>query len=113
MNPLNTGDITLYRTRTCGSLRKSDIGTTVSLAGWVNRRRDHGGLIFIDLRDKEGIVQIVFNPEVSKDALKIAEQLRSEFVVTVTGQVSQRPAGTENPKIPTAKLKSSLQKHRY
>lgn len=94
----------MYRTRTCGSLRKSDIGTTVSLAGWVNRRRDHGGLIFIDLRDKEGIVQIVFNPEVSKDALKIAEQLRSEFVVTVTGQVSQRPAGTENPKIPTGEV---------
>jgi aspartyl-tRNA synthetase len=91
----------VYRTRTCGSLRKSDIGATVSLAGWVNRRRDHGGLVFIDLRDKEGIVQTVFNPEISAESLKIAEQLRSEFVVTVTGKVSPRPAGTENAKLPT------------
>jgi aspartyl-tRNA synthetase len=94
----------LYRTRTCGSLRKTDIGTTVSLAGWVNRRRDHGGLVFIDLRDREGIVQTVFNPEISPAALKIAEQLRSEFVVTLTGKVSPRPAGTENLKIPTGEI---------
>jgi aspartyl-tRNA synthetase len=91
----------LFRTHTCGSLNKGNIGTTVSLAGWVNRRRDHGGLVFIDLRDREGIVQAVFNPEVSPKALKIAEQLRSEYVITLTGEVTQRPAGTENPKLPT------------
>jgi aspartyl-tRNA synthetase len=95
--------VTLYRTRTCGSLRKADIGSVVSLAGWVNRRRDHGGLVFIDIRDKEGIVQTVFNPE-TPVALKIAEQLRSEFVVTVTGKVSQRPAGTENAHLPTGEV---------
>jgi aspartyl-tRNA synthetase len=73
----------------------------VSLAGWVNRRRDHGGLIFIDLRDREGIVQAVFNPEISASALKTAEEIRSEYVIKLTGGVSLRPAGTENPKIPT------------
>ncbi|OGN98628.1 MAG: aspartate--tRNA ligase [Chloroflexi bacterium RBG_13_51_18] len=91
----------MYRTHTCGSLTKENVGTTVSLAGWVNRRRDHGGLIFIDLRDREGIVQAVFNPEISPAALKIAEQLRSEYVITLTGEVAKRPAGTENPRIPT------------
>jgi aspartyl-tRNA synthetase len=94
----------LYRTCTCGSLRKEHIGKTVSLAGWVNRRRDHGGLVFIDLRDREGIVQAVFNPEISKKVLKIAEQLRSEYVVTLTGEVAQRPAGTENDKLPTGDI---------
>jgi aspartyl-tRNA synthetase len=94
----------LYRTCTCGSLRKEHIGKTVSLAGWVNRRRDHGGLVFIDLRDREGVVQTVFNPEISPKALKIAEQLRSEFVVTLTGEVALRPAGTENTKIPTGEI---------
>jgi len=94
----------LYRTHTCGSLSKSDIGKQVSLAGWVNRRRDHGGLVFIDLRDKEGIVQTVFNPAISPAALKTAEELRSEYVITLTGEVAQRPAGTENTKIPTGDI---------
>ncbi len=94
----------MYRTCTCGSLRKEHVGKTVSLAGWVNRRRDHGGLVFIDLRDREGIVQMVFNPEISKKALKIAEQLRSEYVVTLTGEVALRPKGTENPKLPTGDI---------
>jgi aspartyl-tRNA synthetase len=94
----------LFRTHTCGSLRKEHIGATVSLAGWVNRRRDHGGLIFIDLRDREGIVQTVFNPEVSPSALKTAEEMRSEYVVRLTGEVALRPAGTENSKIPTGDI---------
>jgi aspartyl-tRNA synthetase len=94
----------LFRTHTCGSLRKENIGTTVSLAGWVNRRRDHGGLVFIDLRDREGIVQAVFNPEISPAALKIAGELRTEYVVTLTGEVTLRPTGTENSKIPTGDI---------
>jgi aspartyl-tRNA synthetase len=94
----------LLRTHTCGSLRKEHIGKTVSLAGWVNRRRDHGGLIFIDLRDLDGIAQTVFNPEISPAALKTAEEMRSEYVVRLTGDVAQRPAGTENSKIPTGDI---------
>jgi aspartyl-tRNA synthetase len=91
----------LLRTHTCGSLNKEHVGMKVSLAGWVNRRRDHGGLIFIDLRDREGIVQTVFNPEISPAGLKIAEEMRSEYVIRLTGEVSLRPSGTENPKLPT------------
>jgi aspartyl-tRNA synthetase len=94
----------LLRTHTCGSLRKEHIGATVSLAGWVNRRRDHGGLIFIDLRDREGIVQTVFNPEISPSALKTAEEMRSEYVVRLTGEVARRPPGTENSRIPTGDI---------
>jgi aspartyl-tRNA synthetase len=94
----------LLRTHTCGALRKQDAGTKVTLAGWVNRRRDHGGLIFIDLRDREGVVQTVFNPGVSADCLKVAEQLRSEYVVRLTGEVALRPAGTENPRLPTGDI---------
>ncbi len=100
----------MYRTHTCGSLRKEYIGNTVSLAGWVNRRRDHGGLVFIDLRDREGIVQTVFNPEIAPKALKIAEQLRSEYVVTLTGEVALRPKGTENPKLPTGDVEVIVKK---
>lgn len=91
----------MLRTHTCGSLRKEHVGIEVSLAGWVNRRRDHGGLIFIDLRDREGFVQTVFNPKISPAGLKTAEEMRNEFVVRLTGEVSLRPPGTENPKIPT------------
>ncbi len=100
----------MYRTHTSGSLNKSLVGEKVSLAGWVNRRRDHGGLVFIDLRDKEGIVQTVFNPEISKESLKIAEQLRSEFVIALTGKVSLRPAGTENSRISTGDIEIIVDK---
>ncbi len=94
----------MLRTHACGSLRKEHVGIKVSLAGWVNRRRDHGGLIFIDLRDREGFVQTVFNPEISPAGLKIAEEMRNEFVVRLTGEVALRPSGTENPKIPTGDI---------
>ncbi len=86
---------------TCGSLRASDAGRHVSLAGWVNRRRDLGGLIFIDLRDRYGITQVVFNPEVSPTAHEAAGELRNEYVIHVDGIVRHRPPGTENPKLAT------------
>lgn len=91
----------MLRTNYCGDLRKEHVGRKVTLAGWVNRRRDHGGLIFIDLRDREGVVQTVFNPEISSKSLHIAEEMRNEYVVSVSGEVALRPAGTENPKLPT------------
>jgi len=94
----------LLKTHSCGVLRKEDIGETVTLAGWVDRRRDHGGLIFIDLRDREGIVQVVFNPEVSRPTHDIASEMRSEYVVQVSGEVGLRPAGTENRELPTGEI---------
>jgi len=97
---------TALRTHYCGELRKEHVGRTVTIAGWVNRRRDHGKLIFIDLRDREGIAQVVFNPEalVSVRAHSIAVELRSEYVVRVTGKVQPRPKGTENPKLATGEV---------
>ena len=80
----------------CGSLRSEDIGKSVTLAGWVHRRRDHGNLIFIDLRDREGLVQVVFNPELEEKSHDIAQQLRNEWVIQVSGEVSARPEGTVN-----------------
>ncbi len=94
----------MLKTHSCGELSKKDIGSEVTLAGWVDRRRDHGGLIFIDLRDSEGIVQVVFNPELSKPCHKIASEMRSEYVVRVGGKVAPRPAGTVNPKLPTGEI---------
>ncbi|MFC1917621.1 aspartate--tRNA ligase [Chloroflexota bacterium] len=94
----------MLKTKTCGELRKEQIGTQVVLAGWVNRRRDHGSLIFIDLRDRDGLVQVVFNPELSADSHQRADELRNEFVIMVKGEVARRPAGTENPKLPTGEV---------
>ena len=94
----------MLKSHNCGELRKSHVGTGVTLAGWVHRRRDHGGLIFIDLRDREGIVQVVFNPEISESYHKIADGMRSEYVVTVTGEVALRPPGTENPQLATGEI---------
>ncbi|MFN3396520.1 MAG: aspartate--tRNA ligase, partial [Thermodesulfovibrionales bacterium] len=94
----------MLRDKGCGEIRESDIGSNMSLSGWVFRRRDHGGLIFVDLRDRSGIVQVVFSPDVSKEAHELAHDLRSEFVINVSGEVRRRPAGTENLSLPTGLL---------
>ena len=94
----------MLRTADCGSLREKHINSQFTLAGWVSRRRDHGGIIFVDLRDRSGIVQVVFNPALSSVAYQAADQLRSEWVVQVKGTVKQRPAGSENPAMATGDI---------
>jgi aspartyl-tRNA synthetase len=94
----------LRRTHRCGELRPTHVGQAVVLMGWVHRRRDHGGLIFIDLRDREGIVQVVFNPQVNAEAHAKAGRLRSEYVVAVAGTVVDRPPGTANPHLATGEI---------
>lgn len=94
----------MLRTHNCGELTSGNIGEAVTLAGWMHRRRDHGGLIFIDLRDREGLVQVVFNPEVSEESHRLADEMRNEYVVRVWGQVARRPAGTENLRLPTGEI---------
>src|SRR5512135_1239811 len=94
----------MMRDKECGELRESDIGSVVNLAGWVFRRRDHGGLIFVDLRDRSGIVQVVFSPDVSAEAHQLAHSLRSEFVISVQGELRSRPEGTVNDDIATGKV---------
>ncbi len=89
---------------TCGTLRAGNAGDQVTLRGWVNRRRDLGGLIFIDLRDRFGVTQVVFNPQVAVDAHDIASRLRNEFVLAVTGTVNLRPEGTENSRMATGQV---------
>ncbi|MEG4028895.1 MULTISPECIES: aspartate--tRNA ligase [unclassified Microcoleus] len=88
----------------CGELRSEHIGETVTLYGWVDRRRDHGGVIFLDVRDRSGIVQIVSDPERTPDSYHGAEALRSEYVVKITGRVTGRPADSLNPKLPTGEV---------
>jgi aspartyl-tRNA synthetase len=94
----------MYRTHDCNSLRKTDIGRQVTLAGWVNVTRDHGGVIFIDLRDREGLTQVVFRPEENAELATEAHSLRSEDVIEVSGLVAARPAGTENPNLATGDI---------
>ena len=94
----------LKKTHTCGELTKKHTGSMVTLMGWVHTRRDHGGLIFVDLRDRGGITQVVFNPELAAEAHKEAGDVRSEYVLAVTGKVSPRPANTENPGLLTGQI---------
>lgn len=96
--------MTLLKTHHCGQLSKSQIGETVTLNGWVQRRRDFGGVLFVDLRDRSGIVQIVFNPDFSQEALEIADRARNEYVLSVTGKVVERSADTINPNLETGEI---------
>jgi len=93
-----------YRTHHCAELRKEDEGKDVMLSGWVNTRRDHGGVIFIDLRDRHGLTQVTFDPKISEEAWKLADDIRSEFVVRVEGKVALRPADMRNPKLKTGEI---------
>ncbi len=94
----------MFRTHTCGELDKKAAGKTVALCGWVHRRRDHGGVIFIDLRDRYGLTQVKFDPKIDAVAHKMAEELRSEWVIKVTGKVEPRPADMVNPKMDTGEI---------
>jgi len=91
------------RTHFCGAVRRADIDGSVTLCGWAHRRRDHGGVIFIDLRDRTGMMQVVIDPDTA-EAFKLAEEVRSEYVLRVTGKVRARPPGTENPNLPTGEV---------
>ena len=93
-----------YRTHTCGELTAENVGQQVKLAGWVNRRRDHGGLIFFDIRDRYGMTQVICDPERSPEAHSVASTLRSEYVVQVSGTVVHRLPGTENPNLSTGAI---------
>src|SRR3954469_23201729 len=94
----------MYRTHHCNELRNTDIGREVSLAGWVAVRRDHGGVVFIDLRDREGLTQVVFRPEENAEVAKQSHALRPEDVIQVSGRVAPRLPGTENPKLETGDI---------
>ncbi|MDP9290812.1 MAG: aspartate--tRNA ligase [Verrucomicrobiota bacterium] len=100
----------MYRTHTCNQLRKEHIGQHATLCGWVHSRRDHGGVIFIDLRDREGLTQVVFRPEEHPESAAAAHHLRSEDVVRVSGSIAARLAGTENPKLSTGDIELIVEK---
>ncbi len=99
----------MYKTHTCGELRPEHIGQTVTLAGWVHRQRDHGGVMFVDLRDRFGLVQVVANPETAAEAYETLCRARQEWVIQVIGVVERRPAGMENPKLPTGEIEVAAQ----
>jgi aspartyl-tRNA synthetase len=94
----------MLKSHACGELRPRHIGQEVTLAGWVHRRRDHGGLIFVDLRDHDGLVQVVFHPQEGPEAFAVADAVRAEYVLQVRGTVARRPPGTENPALPTGEV---------
>jgi aspartyl-tRNA synthetase len=94
----------MKRTHHCGELRAAQVGQNVTLTGWVHVRRDLGGIVFIELRDRGSNTQVVFDPQHNKPSWELAQSLRSEFVVAVEGAVRQRPAGTENPKMVTGEV---------
>ena len=100
----------MYKTHNCGELRKANVGEQVTLAGWINRRRDHGGLIFIDLRDRFGLIQIVANPETSPEAHAALDPVRNEWVVQVIGKVISRPENMINPDLETGEIEIEVQK---
>ena len=92
------------RTHSCGQVTENEIGSTVTIVGWTNKWRDHGGVVFIDLRDRSGLVQVVFSPEIDVELHKAAHKIRNEFVLQIKGDVRQRPEGTVNPSIPTGQV---------
>ncbi|HEX5838550.1 MAG TPA: aspartate--tRNA ligase [Anaerolineales bacterium] len=94
----------MYKTHTCGELRATHAGQNVTVAGWVHRRRDHGGVIFLDLRDRYGLIQVTINPNLSKETLDAVANVRMEWVLQVTGTVQKRPSGMENPKMKTGEV---------
>jgi len=94
----------MYKTHTCGELRAEHADQTVTLAGWVHRRRDHGGVTFLDLRDRFGLVQVVANPDLPKETLDLVAEVRFEWVLQIVGLVRKRPAGMENPKMATGEI---------
>ena len=100
----------MYKDTNCGEPRESTVGSLITVAGWIHRRRDHGNLIFIDLRDRSGLLQVVFNPEHSEAAHELAGSLRSEWVVQITGKVVKRLPGAENPELPTGSVELSATK---
>ncbi|MEE9197623.1 MAG: aspartate--tRNA ligase, partial [bacterium] len=100
----------LRRTHHCGELTESDVGASVVLAGWTHRRRDHGGLIFVDLRDREGITQVVFDPQVDAATHQQAKDIRNEFVLAIEGEVVARPADMVNPKLTTGTVEVNVKR---
>ena len=94
----------MYRTHSCGEIRASHAGQTVTLSGWVNRRRDHGGVAFFDLRDRSGLIQVTINPDLPKETLGLVEDIRMEWVLQIDGEVQKRPEGMTNPKMATGEV---------
>ena len=94
----------MLRDKYCAEISEKDVGLSLNIAGWANKWRDHGGVVFIDLRDRSGIVQVIFNPENNQEIHEIAHKIRSEYVLQIKGEVRKRPAGTENLSIPSGQV---------
>ena len=103
-------DVLYLRTHDCGQLRAGDVGSTVRLAGWAHSYRDHGGVIFVDLRDRMGVTQLVFNPQTHAESHNLAESIRDEYIVAVEGVVDHRPEGTVNTDLPTGEIEVDVHK---